>query len=229
MRSGKTTPILREHNQHPLKTICIVEDLSEIRRSLVQKVQSMPEVRFMEQFSNAEDALKMLPSLAPDLVIMDIGLPKMSGVDCMARLKKAGHTMDFIMFTVFDSDEDLFPALQIGAAGYILKGEGASGVANAIQVWLQGGAPMSPSIAKKVIASFQKAKLSPKPEFVGLTPRESEILELISKGLLNKEIATRLECAEATIKQHNVKIYRKLSVNSRAEAMLKYLESKTEA
>ena len=219
------SPKLHLSKKHLLKTICIVEDISDIRRNLVQKVKAMPNVKFLEEFSNGKDAYNMLPGLAPDLVIMDIGLPKMTGVECLARLKKEGHTMDFIMFTVFDHDKHLLPAIEMGAVGYILKSEGASGVENAINLWLEGGAPMSPAIGKKILSKFQTAMLAQKADFVELSSRENQVLELISKGKINKEIANILGCSESTIKQHNVKIYKKLNVNNRTEAMLKYLES----
>jgi len=208
-----------------MMTLAIVEDLEHLRTSAVEYFEEVKGIDLLGSFANGEDALRGLQDLNPDVIIMDIGLPGISGLECMATLKGRGLKSSFLMFTVFDQDEYLFVALKLGAAGYILKGEGEEGLLNAINDWKAGGAPMSRAIAQKVIASFQSPpQLSPKQGLETLTVRERDILELVAEGLLNKEIAARLEIAEGTVKQHNYKIYRKLSVNSRGEAIRKYLK-----
>lgn len=157
---------------------------------------------------------------------MDIGLPGMSGLECMAKLKARGLTGAFLMFTVFDHDEYLFEAFKLGASGYIIKGDGEEGLQAAIQDWKAGGAPMSRTIAQRVVQSFQQgSQLPPKPALEVLSDRERDILDLIAEGLLNKEIADRLNIAGGTVKQHNYNIYRKLNVNNRVEAIRKYLKN----
>lgn len=170
---------------------------------------------------------------------MDIGLPGMSGLECMAKLKARGLTGAFLMFTVFDHDEYLFEAFKLGASGYIIKGDGEEGLQAAIIDWKAGGAPMSRTIAQRVVQSFHQGSqpramyedprptegLSPKPALEVLSDRERDILDLIAEGLLNKEIADRLNIAGGTVKQHNYNIYRKLNVNNRVEAIRKYLKN----
>jgi len=200
--------------------ISVVEDQSEVRRSLVKRIDRTEGLICISDFENAEDALLKLPAQRPDLVLMDIGLPKMNGVECMIRLKLEAPEMDFLMFTVFDNDEYVFDALKAGAAGYVLKSERTTGAIRAIQEYQEGGAPMSRDIARKVLQSFHE---KPKKKFEQLTPKQKQILEQLSQGLLNKEIASRLGITEGTVKQHNYTIYKKLQVNNRTEAVQKYL------
>jgi len=202
--------------------LAIVEDLEVLRTSAVEFFEEVEDISKVSSFANGEDALESIPSLNPDVIIMDIDLPGMTGLECMATLKAQGLQAAFLMFTVFDHDKHLFEALKIGAAGYILKGDGEEGLHNAILEWKAGGAPMSRTIAQKVLSSFQSPQLSPKPKFEMLSTRERDILDLIGKGLQNKEIADQLHIAEGTVKQHNYNIYRKLSVNNRVEAIQKY-------
>ncbi|HQU60888.1 MAG TPA: response regulator transcription factor, partial [Saprospiraceae bacterium] len=167
-----------------------------------------------------------LPQQRPDLVLMDIGLPKMNGVECMIRVKLQAPEVDFLMFTVFDNDEYVFEALKAGAVGYVLKSERATGALRAIEEYAQGGAPMSRDIARKVLSSFHTHNKKAGEGFENLTPQQLLILEQLSQGLLNKEIADRLGISEGTVKQHNYAIYKKLQVNNRTEAVQKYLSSK---
>ena len=202
--------------------ISVVEDRPEIRNSLVRNIDRARGCKCISHYDNAEEALVNLPKDAPDLVLMDIGLPKMTGVECMIRILLSDAKMDFLMFTVFDNDEHVFSALEAGAIGYVLKGEGTIGVMNAIAEYREGGAPMSRHIAKKVLQSFSKKKK--KNDFENLTKQQTIILEQLSEGLLNKEIGDRLGITERTVKQHNNAIYKKLQVNNRTEAVRKYLE-----
>jgi len=207
-------------------TISVVEDRPEIRESLVRNINRTEGMTCLSNYSSAEEALLGLPADRPDLVLMDIGLPKMTGVECLVRLSYEKLSSDFLMFTVFDDDEQVFEALKAGAIGYILKNEGVLGVIQAIKEYQAGGAPMSRNIARKVLGSFNKPAKAKSKELESLTKQQAIILELISEGLLNKEIADRLNITERTVKLHNNSIYKKLQVNNRTEAARKYLGDK---
>ncbi len=206
--------------------ISIVEDQTDVLNSLVRRIDRTEGMICVSQFTTAEDALARLPEQRPELVLMDIGLPRMNGVECMIRIKMQAPEINFLMFTVFDNDEHVFEALKAGAAGYVLKSEGIAGAIRAIGEYIQGGAPMSRDIARKVLTSFHAGSKVNKPDFESLTPQQFLILEQLSQGLLNKEIADRLGISEGTVKQHNYTIYKKLQVNNRTEAVQKYLSSK---
>ena len=202
--------------------LSIVEDRTDIRQSLCRALERQPGINCISNYASAEAALKGLPKDQPSLVLMDIGLPKMTGTECMIQLQQLGLQADFLMFTVFESDAHLFTALEAGAVGYVLKREGSSGVIRAIQEYQLGGAPMSRTIARRVLRSFgNSAPLTDAQEL--LTPQQYRVLQLLAKGLLNKEIGMRLQISERTVKQHNVAIYRKLKVQNRAEAVRYYL------
>ena len=205
-------------------TICIVEDTRSIRERVAAHLAAMGGVAVLGAFGSAEEALSRIPELSPRLLVLDIGLPRMSGTEALARLLERGFAGDAIMFTVFDHDEHLFRALELGATGYILKEERAAGVQRAVEEYLAGGAPMSATIAKRVLQSFRAGGgggASARLEV--LSERQLRILRHVADGLLNKEIADVLGVSEGTIKQHVHKIYRKLSVNNRAEAVKLYL------
>ena len=207
--------------------ISVVEDREEIRNSLVRNISRSENVDCISNYSNAEDALINLPKDNPDLVLMDIGLPKMTGVECMTRILLTQNTMDFLIFTVFEEDEQVFKALKGGAIGYVLKNEGVRGVLKAIEEYRMGGAPMSRNIARKVLQSFNTKSKENSGNFENLTKQQSLVLTQLAEGLLNKEIAERLNITERTVKQHNNAIYKKLQVNNRTEAVRRYLENKT--
>ena len=205
-------------------TVCIVEDTRSIRERVAARLAAMGGVAVLGAFGSAEEALSRIPELSPRLLVLDIGLPRMSGTEALARLLERGFAGDAIMFTVFDHDEHLFRALELGATGYILKEERAAGVQRAVEEYLAGGAPMSATIAKRVLQSFRAGGgggASARLEV--LSERQLHILRHVADGLLNKEIADVLGVSEGTIKQHIHKIYRKLSVNNRAEAVKLYL------
>ncbi|HRJ13857.1 MAG TPA: response regulator transcription factor, partial [Saprospiraceae bacterium] len=206
--------------------VSIVEDQPDILNSLVRRIDRTEGMICVSQFSNAEDALERIPAQHPDLVLMDIGLPKMDGVECMIRIKLQAPEVDFLMFTVFDADDYVFDALKAGAVGYVLKNEGAAGVVKAIEEYALGGAPMSREIARKVLGSFHIQYRRNTSGFEELTPQQLLILEQLSQGLLNKEIGDRLGISEGTVKQHNYAIYKKLQVNNRTEAVQKYLNNR---
>lgn len=202
--------------------VSIVEDTDHIREILKTRINDTDDLFVITTYDNAEDALSSLPSDQPDVVIMDIGLPGMSGIECMLKVKMKCPDMGFLMFTVFDNDEHVFDALKAGANGYVMKDEKPSGVIKAIREYIAGGAPMSAEIGKRVLESFHRN--SPKNEAVEkLTDHQKFILSQISQGLLNKEIAAKLGITVGSIKVQINRIYKKLQVNNRVEAINKYL------
>ena len=205
--------------------IAIVEDNRVIRESLMEFVQSDPECRCVCTCSTAEEALKVIPRNEPEIVLMDIQLPNMSGIDCLAQLKQMMPSLQIIMVTVYEDTERIFKALRMGACGYLLKRCTPEELLAAIREVRQGGAPMSREIARKVIASFQEP-ITAAMEVEDLTPREREILELLADGFSNKEIADRMGVSDGTVRWHLRHVYNKLHVRSRTEAALKFRSAK---
>jgi DNA-binding NarL/FixJ family response regulator len=201
--------------------IAIVEDNKTIRESLVEFVHSDPECHCACACATAEEALQVIPSRRPEIVLMDIQLPGMSGIECTAQLKRLLPTLQIIMVTVYEDTERIFKALRAGACGYLLKRCTPEQLVAAIREVREGGAPMSREIARKVIASYQNP-VSASAEFEGLSPREREILELLAQGFPNKEIAHRVGVSDGTIRWHLRHVYDKLHVRSRTEAALKF-------
>jgi DNA-binding NarL/FixJ family response regulator len=207
--------------------IAIVEDNKVIRESLVEFVQADPECRCVCACGTAEEALKLIPQHQPEIVLMDIQLPNLSGIECTAQLKRLLPALHIIMVTVYEDTERIFKALRAGACGYLLKRCTPEELLSAIREVGQGGAPMSRDIARKVIASFQEP-LTTAAEVEGLSPREREILELLAQGFPNKEIAHRVGVSDGTVRWHLRHVYDKLHVRSRTEAALKFRSAKTE-
>lgn len=201
--------------------IAIVEDNKVIRESLMEFVQADPECRCVYTCATAEEALKNLPKHEPDIVLMDIQLPNMSGIDCLAQLKQMLPLLQVIMVTVYEDTERIFKALRMGACGYLLKRCTPEELIAAIREVRQGGAPMSREIARKVIVSFQEP-VKAAAEVEDLSPRELEILELLAGGFPNKTIADRLGLTDGTVRWHLRHVYHKLHVRSRTEAALKF-------
>ena len=201
--------------------ISIVEDTTEVRERLVLSINNTEDLYCISDYPNAELAISDIPLAQPDVVIMDIGLPGLSGIECMLRIKSASPDIPFLMFTVFDNDENIFKALKAGAVGYIMKDERPRGVIAAIRTFINGGAPMSPEIGKKVLQSFHRYKPL-KGQVESLTQHQIQILDFISQGFLNKEIAEKLNITEGSIKVQISRIYKKLQVNNRVEAINKY-------
>ncbi len=202
--------------------ISIVEDLPEIREVLSQRISTEPGMQCIGSYGNAEEALGGLMYNRPDAVIMDIGLPQMGGIECMVKVKNRYPEIRFLMFTVFDNDEKVFESLKAGADGYILKREPAARIVYALREILDGGAPMSRSIAQKVLHSF-RTPTAERDSFESLTARQTELLDLLAVGLPYKLIADKLSITEGTVKQHIHLIYQKLQVNNRTEAVNRYL------
>jgi DNA-binding NarL/FixJ family response regulator len=207
-----------------LITVAIVEDLVEIRDALQRSIQMDTELALAGAFTNAEEALAEIPALQPHLVVMDINLPGMSGIDCIRKIKPLCPNTQFMMFTVYEDDEKVFEALRAGASGYILKKHGSLKIIEALKELHRGGAPMTADIARKVVNVFHKEEQRIDPG-CHLTKREQHILQLLSKGLLYKEIAHQLSISSNTVKQHIHNIYEKMHVQNRTEALNKYFRT----
>ncbi|HWN89306.1 MAG TPA: response regulator transcription factor [Chitinophagaceae bacterium] len=201
-------------------TISIVEDLDEVREALERLINQSENFSLVSGFSNAEQAEKKIPLEPPDIVIMDINLPGMSGIECISRIKEKCDGTQFMMFTIYEDDEKVFEALRAGAHGYLLKKTPKEKLLEALEELHNGGSPMSTNIARKVIEAFEKKKQPPE-EINTLTNKEKQILELLAKGFLYKEIADQLHSTRNTIKQHIHHIYEKLHVQNRTEAINK--------
>jgi DNA-binding NarL/FixJ family response regulator len=200
----------------------LVEDDAIIRNSLLQLLEQTRGFACVAHCATGEDALERLPRLKPDAVLMDINLPKMSGVECTARLKESLPDTQIMMLTVFEDSQHIFNALKAGASGYLLKRSEPAEVLEAIRDIRQGGAPMSSQIARKVVQAFRTPKAAASPA-ARLTRREEEILGYLSEGYSDKEIADKLSISIPTVRTHLTHIYEKLHVQSRTEAVIKYL------
>ena len=203
-----------------LITVSVVEDLEEVRKSLEHILKQSDHIGLVSSYSNAEDALAELPQLKPDIVIMDINLPGMSGVECIEKLKAKSPEIQFMMFTIYEDSEQVFDALSAGASGYLLKKTKPEKIIEAIKELHEGGAPMTAGIARRVVGSFQK-QAHTSSEKSKLSARENEVLHFLAKGLLYKEIGTKLGISFGTVRQHIHKIYEKLHVQNKTEAINK--------
>jgi DNA-binding NarL/FixJ family response regulator len=200
--------------------VSIVEDLAEIREGLEELVRSDRELSMVGSFDDAESAVHKLPDLQADIVVMDINLPGMSGIDCIKNIKEKCPGTQFMMFTVYENDDKVLQALQAGATGYLLKRTKPEQILESIKELNQGGSPMSSNIARKLLNIFVHEKKATKKEM--LSDRENEVLQLLADGLLYKEIADRLFIGHGTVRQHLHNIYEKLHVHNRTEAVNKY-------
>jgi DNA-binding NarL/FixJ family response regulator len=206
-------------------TVCIVDDVSELRQALEEIVSSSDGYKCIGTMSNAAEALTKIPILRPDVVLMDINLGVgESGIDCVRELKPLLPATNFMMCTVYEDDEKIFEALSAGASGYILKKTEPPKLMEAIKELHEGGAPMSSQIARKVVFAFRDKPVSPahSPAIEQLSHREKQILEELSRGLMYKEIANVLFISPETVRKHVYHIYEKLHVTNRVEAVNKY-------
>ena len=208
-------------------SVSIVEDDSPVRASLAQLIDSSPGCRCVSRHGSAENGLAEIPRIKPDVVLMDINLPGINGVECVRRLKPQLPATQIIMLTVYQNTENIFDALAAGATGYLLKQTPPDELLMAIREVHAGGSPMSSHIARKIVQSFRQAgppfpeALS--PEAQTLTPREIQVLDLLAKGFLYKEIAETTKTTYATVHTHIRHIYEKLHVRSRTEAVARHL------
>ena len=202
--------------------VSIVEDLAEIREGLAELIRSDRELSLVDSFEDAESAVQKLPDLQADIVIMDINLPGMSGIECIKMVKEKCPATQFMMFTVYENDDKVLQAMQAGATGYLLKRTKPEQILDSIKELDQGGSPMSSNIARKLLNIFLHEKKATKKEV--LSDRENEVLQLLADGLLYKEIADRLYIGHGTVRQHLHNIYEKLHVHNRTEAVNKYFD-----
>jgi DNA-binding NarL/FixJ family response regulator len=207
--------------------VAIVEDSNTIRESLTHFVQTDPECRCVFACATAEEALVGIPKHQPEVVLMDIQLPKLSGIECTAQIKKMLPAVQIIMVTVYEDTDRISAALRAGACGYLLKRCTPEELVAAIREARLGGVPMPREIARKVIAAFRQP-ITTAAEIEELRPSEKKIIELLALGLPNKEIANRLGLGTRTVRWHLENIYGKLHVNCRTEAVLKFHSTKSQ-
>ena len=207
------------------QSVAIVEDNNDIRQALEQIIESSGDFTLAGSCTTGEEAIIQLPILNPKVVLMDIGLGDgINGIEVVRELKASNPEILFMMCTIYEEDEKIFEALRAGASGYILKKTQPAKLLEGITELIQGGAPMSSQIASKVVAAFQKNSIA---SFSGssldvLSKRENEILEMLSTGLLYKEISDKLTISSETVRKHVYHIYEKLHVSNRVEAVNKY-------
>ena len=207
--------------------VAIVEDNEALGESLQRVVESIPDARCIGVWGTAEEGLKKIDAFRPSIVLMDINLPGMSGIEATALLKRHLPEVQVIIVTVHREHEQIFDALKAGACGYLIKRSRAADVRQAILDVHSGGAPMSAEIARRVVEAFHQSgpKNEKDTETVNLSQRETSVAQLIAEGLANKEIADRLGISTETVRGHLKNIYEKLHVRSRTEAAVKYLDS----
>jgi len=203
-------------------TVAIVEDNDQLRATLARIIDRAEGFKCLSHHPTAEDALEKLPAEKPDVVLMDINLPGINGVECVRKLKPILPKTQIMMLTVYEDTENIFNALAAGANGYMLKRTPRAELLNAIKDVHAGGSPMTTHIARKVVLSFQKTGPSQKPT-ENLSPREQEVLDCLSQGLIYKEIADKLGISYETVHTYIRRIYEKLQVRTRTEAVAKFL------
>jgi DNA-binding NarL/FixJ family response regulator len=204
--------------------IAMVEDDAPFARTLQDYFNRQPEIECEVVFPSAETALAKVPALAPDVLLVDINLPKMSGIEFVGKILPQCPSTICLMLTMYEESSLIFDALKAGACGYLLKRTPPGEIVTAIEDARAGGSPMTPQIARRVVAFFQSqpAKTSPAPECEVLATREREILDLLAKGYLYKEIGDMLQISTHTVNSYIRRIYEKLHVNSRSQAVAKY-------
>lgn len=202
--------------------IAVLEDLRDVAEMLRDIFNEEADMDCKQVYYSAEEAMQFLIKNPADVLIVDIGLPRASGIEAIQYLSQYCPAMQYCMFTVYEDDDKIFNSIQAGAKGYILKGSDPLKILEAVRELYKGGSPMSPSIARRIIDVFQKIKINPSPAVLPVTAREMELLEHLSQGLLYKEIADKMGITTGTVKQHIHKIYDKLQVSNRTEAINLY-------
>jgi DNA-binding NarL/FixJ family response regulator len=205
-------------------TVSIVEDSEQVRSTLTKLIDRAEGFQCLSQYANAEAALEGLPKDRPDVIIMDINLPGMNGVECVRQLKQKWPEAQVMMLTAYEDTENIFNALAAGASGYMLKRTPREELLAAIQEVQRGGSPMTTHIARKVVQSFQKPAAAPPPVESNLSEREQQVLDCLSQGFLYKEIAEKLGISYETVHTYIRRIYEKLQVRTRTEAVAKFLK-----
>jgi DNA-binding NarL/FixJ family response regulator len=205
----------------PIK-VSILEDNAGMRESVASLLNQAPGLRCVSAYATAEAALSDLPSQKPDVALVDINLPGMSGIECVAKLKAQLPQLQVLMLTRYEQSDLIFDSIRAGASGYLLRHTSAEELIQAVEQVHAGGAPMTMQIARKVINHFRQIR-KPVSEVEKLTPREQEVLSLLAKGYFYKEIADQLGITINTLRNHLRTIYEKLHVHSRTEAAVKFL------
>ena len=198
----------------------LIEDTENYRTAIAALLGLSAEVQLAGSWRDAETAIKEVPEILPDVILMDIQLPGLNGIECIRRLKKDCPNIQFLVLTVFGEDEKIFEALKAGASGYLLKSSSPEAILNAIKEIHHGGSPMSPGIARKIIQFFHEPVFE--RAYTIFTEREKQVLELMSQGKLVKEIAAELNVTSHAIKKHVKNIYQKMQVQNKVEAVMKW-------
>jgi len=202
--------------------VSLVEDDQGTREKLQAVLANAPSLRCLNAYGSGEEALQKLPTAVPDVVLMDINLPGINGIECVSQLKAKLPKLQILMLTTYEDSKLIFDSLRVGASGYLLKNMPPAEVVQAVEQVSVGGSPMSMAIARKVVNYFQQIKQAP-AELDLLSKREQEILALLAKGYLYKEIADQLGITPGTVRVHLHTVYEKLHVSSRTEAVIKFL------
>ena len=206
----------------PRVTVSIIEDDSGLREGLQAMLNGFARFKCVAVYPNAEQAVTNMPQSAPNVAIVDINLPKMSGIECVRHLKPLCPKTQFLMLTVYEDTDLIFESLKAGASGYLLKRSEPTRILSAIEEVHAGGAPMTAEIARRVVKSFQDQKQGESVADL-LSPRELEVLELLARGSSYQEISEQLEISYSTVNSHVKSIYETLHVRSRAQAVARYL------
>lgn len=204
-------------------TVSIVDDESQLRQSIETFINGSPGFRCLSTYGSAEAAMQGLAKERPDVVLMDIHMAGMNGIECVEKLKELQPDIQIVMLTVYEDTEQIFRALAAGASGFLLKRQNPDKLLEAIREVYEGGSPMSHSIARKVVASFQKSERTGGEQASLLSPREETVLDCLAKGLAYKQIADQLGISITTIRSYLRRIYEKLHVQTRSEAVARYL------
>jgi DNA-binding NarL/FixJ family response regulator len=202
-------------------SLCIVEDLAEIREGITNLIDADTDLRLLEAYDNAEAAVIGIVAHQPNIVIMDINLPGINGIQAIRQIKEECPNTQFMIFTIYENDDKVFEALKAGASGYILKKTEPEKIIESVKELANGGSPMSANIARKLVSIFYDREKQANKAADVLTAREKEILQLLAKGFLYKEIADRTGIAFGTVRQHLNNIYTKLHVHNKTEAINK--------
>jgi len=205
-------------------TVSIVEDQEPLRNTLARVLSRAEGFKCISHFGSAEEAIKEIPRNPPEVVLMDINLPGINGVECVRQLKEKLPELLFMMLTVYEDTENIFNALAAGASGYMLKRTPRAELLDAIKEVHRGGSPMTTHIARLVVQSFQKPVQTPDPGIENLSPREQEVLDCLAQGLIYKEIADKLGISYETVHTYIRRIYEKLQVRTRTEAVARFLK-----
>ena len=222
MRRKSVSRLMPDEHQHAKLRISIVEDDDEIRAHLAQLIRQTRDFSLISEHRDGEEGVEIIPMEKPDVVLMDIHLPGLSGIECTRALKERLPPLQVLILTIYEDSEMIFESLKAGASGYLLNRTPSAKLIEAIREVHKGGSPMSSHIARRVVQYFnEKQKRS--PEMSQLTAREGAVLELLARGQLYKEIAESLGMSLDTVRKHLQNTYHKLHVHTRTEAVVKYL------